>query len=55
MRCKHGMNEDEILEELRCIVAECCQDVPEDPIRDSFLVSKARSAVRKYPAGGNAL
>jgi hypothetical protein len=51
MRTKHGMNEDEIVDELRCIVAECCQNVPEDPIREADLISKARSAVRKFRGG----
>jgi len=42
-----GMSESDIYDELRRIADELCEQVPGDPLLDSSLWSKARSAVRK--------
>lgn len=42
-----GMSEGDIFTELRRIVDELCEQIPGDPILDSSLWAKARSAVKK--------
>lgn len=52
MRCKCGMAEDEIFDELCRIRDELCEYVPDDPITDGSLRAKARSAARKFGCDG---